>query len=270
MSGETHGSTSGAQACARGGRRPRVRRPLRVARGGKRRDAHVAGGAERRRRAPPAGCRRLRGAQGATRRLPRCHLRQHPAAVWRALAAPGARRRRRAHQEAGRRPGRAMAVRLLGRGSLRTWQHGVARLVLPLARRAFRGRGDLVGRRRAVRPAAARYREQGAAPRGRVGDVVRAGRLAPRFRRLYFPTGDFMEARPRDLCFLRPGDAAPLRESLLGVVFESASPEAPAGYPQVSADGRWLTLASERFGGRIALARRLPGRRVVPGARGHG
>ena len=74
----------------------------------------------------------------------------------------------------------------------------------------------------------------------------------------YFPTGDFMEAKPRDLCFLRPGDDAPLRESLAGVAFESASPEAPAGYPQVSADGRWLTLASERFGGRIALARRLP------------
>ena len=74
----------------------------------------------------------------------------------------------------------------------------------------------------------------------------------------YFPAGDFMGGTPRDLCFLRPGDDAPARESLTGVGFVSASPEAPAGYPQVSADGRWLTLASERFGGRVALARRLP------------
>ena len=38
----------------------------------------------------------------------------------------------------------------------------------------------------------------------------------------------------------------------------SAIGDPPGGYPQVSADGRWLTLASERFGGRIWLARRLP------------
>jgi prolyl oligopeptidase len=74
----------------------------------------------------------------------------------------------------------------------------------------------------------------------------------------YFPAGSFVGAKPRDLCFLRPGDDAPSRESLGGIGFESASPEAPAGYPQVSADGRWLTLSSERLGGRIALARRLP------------
>ncbi len=74
----------------------------------------------------------------------------------------------------------------------------------------------------------------------------------------YFPAGPYDLGKARDLLRLRPGDETPTRESLAGLGILPASAEALAGYPQVSTDGRWLTLASERFGGRIVLARRLP------------
>ena len=75
---------------------------------------------------------------------------------------------------------------------------------------------------------------------------------------LFFPAGPYDLGKARDLLCLRSGDETPTRESLVEVGIEPASSEALAGYPQVSTDGRWLTLASERFGGRLALARRLP------------
>jgi prolyl oligopeptidase len=74
----------------------------------------------------------------------------------------------------------------------------------------------------------------------------------------YFAAGPFVMDQPRDVAFLAPGDEEPSRDSLAALDLHPASGDPPGGYPQVSADGRWLTVASERFGGRIFLARRLP------------
>jgi prolyl oligopeptidase len=74
----------------------------------------------------------------------------------------------------------------------------------------------------------------------------------------YFPAGDLLGDEPRDLLFLAVDEAEPRRDSLAALGFRSAIGDPPGGYPQVSTDGRWLTLVSERFGGRIWLARRLP------------
>ena len=73
----------------------------------------------------------------------------------------------------------------------------------------------------------------------------------------YFPAGDYTSGDPRDLLFLAVGDEMPQRESIADLPVAWVMPEA-GNYPQVSADGRWLTLSSDRFGGRIWLARRLP------------
>ena len=74
----------------------------------------------------------------------------------------------------------------------------------------------------------------------------------------YFAAGPFVMDQPRDVAFLAPSDEEPVRDSLAALDLHPASGDPPGGYPQVSADGRWLTVASERFGGRIFLARRLP------------
>ncbi len=73
----------------------------------------------------------------------------------------------------------------------------------------------------------------------------------------YFPAGDYTSGDPRDLLFLAVGDETPRRESIAALPVTWVMPEA-GNYPQVSADGRWLTLSSDRFGGRVWLARRLP------------
>ena len=75
----------------------------------------------------------------------------------------------------------------------------------------------------------------------------------------FFPAGPYVMNRPRDLLFLAVGDEEPRRESVAALgVTQASNPEPLGGYPQVSADGRWLTLSSPRSGGRIVLARRLP------------
>ena len=75
----------------------------------------------------------------------------------------------------------------------------------------------------------------------------------------FFPAGPYVMNQPRDLLFLAIGDEEPQRESLAALeVVQASNPEPLGGYPQVSADGQWLTLASARSGGRIVLARRLP------------
>ena len=73
----------------------------------------------------------------------------------------------------------------------------------------------------------------------------------------YFPAGAYAAGDPRDLLFLTVGDETPARESIRDLPVTWVMPEA-GNYPQVSADGRWLTLSSDRFGGRIWLARQLP------------
>ena len=75
----------------------------------------------------------------------------------------------------------------------------------------------------------------------------------------FFPAGPYVMDRPRDLLFFAVGDGEPRRESLAALgVTQASNPEPLGGLPQVSADGRWLTLSSSRSGGRIVLARRLP------------
>ena len=75
----------------------------------------------------------------------------------------------------------------------------------------------------------------------------------------FFPAGPYVMNEPRDLLFLAVGDEEPRRESIAALrVAQASNPEPLGGYPQVSADGRWLTLSSSRSGGRIVLARRLP------------
>jgi prolyl oligopeptidase len=74
----------------------------------------------------------------------------------------------------------------------------------------------------------------------------------------YFAAGPYVMDQPRDVAFLAPGDGEPTRDSLAALDLHPASGDPPGGYPQVSSDGRWLTVSSERFGGRIFLARRLP------------
>ncbi len=75
----------------------------------------------------------------------------------------------------------------------------------------------------------------------------------------FFPAGPYVMNQPRDLLFLAVGDGEPRRESIAALgIAQASNPEPLGGYPQVSADGRWLTLSSCRSGGRIVLARRLP------------
>jgi prolyl oligopeptidase len=81
----------------------------------------------------------------------------------------------------------------------------------------------------------------------------------PDSRGFFFPAGPYVMDRPRDLLFVAVGDEEPRRESLAALaIAQSSNPEPLGGLPQVSADGRWLTLSSPRSGGRIVLARRLP------------
>ena len=76
---------------------------------------------------------------------------------------------------------------------------------------------------------------------------------------LFFPAGPYVMIRPRDLLFLAVGEEEPRRESIAALqIAQASNPEPLGGYPQVSADGRWLTLSSSRSGGRVVLARRLP------------
>ena len=75
----------------------------------------------------------------------------------------------------------------------------------------------------------------------------------------FFPAGEYvMKDYPRDLLFLDVASGEITRDVLRDLGFESEAMQERAAYPQVSADGRWLTLASECQGGRIMLARRLP------------
>jgi prolyl oligopeptidase len=75
----------------------------------------------------------------------------------------------------------------------------------------------------------------------------------------FFPAGEYvMKDYPRDLLFLDVASGEIKRDVLRDLGFESEAMQEKAAYPQVSADGRWLTLASECQGGRIMLARRLP------------
>ncbi len=75
----------------------------------------------------------------------------------------------------------------------------------------------------------------------------------------FFPAGEYTVDEPRDILYLGVRDGEPSRESIGDLGFACAAFLEQGNYPQVSADGRWLTLASECSGGRIWLARRLPG-----------
>ena len=74
----------------------------------------------------------------------------------------------------------------------------------------------------------------------------------------FFPAGEYVMQDPRDLLFLGVDDERPSRESISDLGFAGEALEEQGNYPQVSSDGRWLTLSSECSGGRIWLARRLP------------
>ena len=230
----------------------------------------VAGGAERRRRTPPAGRRGLRRTQGES--LEHAHrrdLRERAARLWRALAPHGARRGRRAAR--GRRrpagPWRAvLAVEQLsepGRPASLDWFF--PRRTVATSPSASPG---------AATSSAFCACSTWSAKKCSLSTVPETwySRVAwlPDSSGFFFPAGPYAWARQRDLLCLRPGDEAPDARVSRGLGIARRSAEPLAGYPQVSADGRWLTLASERFGGRIALARRLPDGAWFEVARGPG
>ena len=75
----------------------------------------------------------------------------------------------------------------------------------------------------------------------------------------YFPVGEFDFEEPRDLFFLGMGGAEASRDVLRDLGLHAGRADLGIGYtPQVSVDGRWLTVAGNGNGGRVRLARRLP------------